>query len=372
MFRIFLLFIISIIAFSCTYKHERLDFNTVEKQDKLNFSEVFSSSELIFLEEMEDNQVFQIDKLITTENRFFIGDIEMSEGLFAFDKTGKFLWNMYSSIGAPSEFTELSDFDVNEEEEKIYVLSTGQGRVFVYDFGGQFVEDFKIPDQLIVYNIASLGDNKFIFYRDLIKETKVDYPYQIISYDMTTNEYIDQDLPIPARQLLHSNDFNISRNADQLFISQVYSSTLFSCSSSGQFSEYLKLGGFNTIDELDGIADSGEFSQTLANMDLHLFLGMFLGGPDFTSFMYREGKYTRMFFENRRTNFSRAFKGFNFDLEDYPVSHFMNAYQNDIYAQIDEEIFTYFATSKPESSLAKAIVSNNQSMSPILVKLTLK
>lgn len=94
------------------------------------------------LETTEKSLFSEIRKIVLSEEYFFILDTEGK--LCVFDMEGKFIQKMGRVGQGPGEYTMLTDFSINENEQEVYINSLR--KTVVYDFDGNFKREFSLND----------------------------------------------------------------------------------------------------------------------------------------------------------------------------------------------------------------------------------
>ncbi|SFM59584.1 6-bladed beta-propeller protein [Chitinophaga sp. YR627] len=130
----------------------------------MNLSELVKRNEYIPLETSPDCLIGAVDKLIMTEDRIILMDKEIAKSLFVFDTAGKFLFKLKKQLGAPGEFTDLTDVTIDEKDSTIYLLSSRQQLLFAYDMHGHFKKTIHLPPY--IDNVESLGKGDFLLTRE--------------------------------------------------------------------------------------------------------------------------------------------------------------------------------------------------------------
>ena len=93
------------------------------KEDYLDISPLIDSVVLIPLEATDQSLIGNIDKIICTDDRFYILDKRTSKNLFVFDHQGKFIRCIGQAGRGPGEYLEPSDFVVYPKENLIIVTN---------------------------------------------------------------------------------------------------------------------------------------------------------------------------------------------------------------------------------------------------------
>ena len=105
--------------------------------DTLNVQDRIYPLELIALETTEESLLGSVDKLIEAYGRYYVLD-HMRKCVLVFDSTGKFLHSVGRVGQGPGEYSDLSDFIVDEKTGFLYLL-TNTSTIYAYDDGGGFL-----------------------------------------------------------------------------------------------------------------------------------------------------------------------------------------------------------------------------------------
>lgn len=117
--------------------------------DTLNVQDRIYPLELIALETTEESLLGSVDKLIEANGRYYVLD-HMMECVQVFDGTGKYLHRVGKVGQGPGEYSDLSDFAVDDKTGYLYLL-TNSSTVYAYDDGGKFLWKRKISNSLLWY-----------------------------------------------------------------------------------------------------------------------------------------------------------------------------------------------------------------------------
>ena len=64
--------------------------------------------------------------------------------VFIFEHNGKFLSKIKSIGKGPGEYIHISDIDINEKDQELYILDWDGGKICNYDLKGNFLRDIKL------------------------------------------------------------------------------------------------------------------------------------------------------------------------------------------------------------------------------------
>ena len=114
------------------------------KEDYLDISSLVDSVVLIPLEATDQSLIGNIDKIICTDDRFYILDKRTSKKLFVFNSQGKFVRCIGQVGRGPGEYLEPSDFVVYPEEDLIIVFDQFGRQLLYYGTDGTFQRNVRL------------------------------------------------------------------------------------------------------------------------------------------------------------------------------------------------------------------------------------
>lgn len=135
----------------------------VVENSSFSISDVAKKVEIVSLEVTDGSILADISKLLVTDNDIWIKHYK-EERILRFSRSGKFL-NFVGKIGqGPEEYITLYDFNVDESQKEVYVISALYG-VKVYDYEGHYkrrATNQKIDDMF------TATKEQFVFYNQSI------------------------------------------------------------------------------------------------------------------------------------------------------------------------------------------------------------
>ncbi|MEB2776848.1 6-bladed beta-propeller [Algoriphagus sp. D3-2-R+10] len=136
-----------------------IDFAKVVETDSLiSPRELFSEAEFFLLKTPDSLKITMASKIREIGNKLFILD-HKRRVVFAFSKAGNFLSLVGNQGEGPAEFSEVSDFDVHENQ--IYIYSRGDFSVYIFDSSNfEFIRTIKLEDwgtQISVLNSGNVA-----------------------------------------------------------------------------------------------------------------------------------------------------------------------------------------------------------------------
>ncbi|MDR1224447.1 MAG: 6-bladed beta-propeller [Tannerella sp.] len=118
----------------------------------VKLSDLTDSIEYVPLETTENSLIKYVDRLTVMKQHILVND---GCSYLLFSRQGKFICRVGSRGNGPGEFICGNCYDIDEENERIYVWGIYEKRLYVYDFSGKFLENIYLK------NIS--GINTFFF-----------------------------------------------------------------------------------------------------------------------------------------------------------------------------------------------------------------
>lgn len=152
-------------------------------------SNLTQSYSLLQLETNEESLLGSIDKIVYNDKSVYILDKKYTLGIYVFNSlSGEFITKIGKFGNGPGEYTEIFDFSIDNDNQRIYVLCERK-RVMTYSLSGDFIEE----KTLAFYATAmEYLNNRFYFINDNMKEDNLvitDRNYKTISSHFPNNEY---------------------------------------------------------------------------------------------------------------------------------------------------------------------------------------
>lgn len=89
----------------------------------------------------QESAITDLDKLLCTENRFFVVDRKGNK-LIAFDKNGRFIKSTASLIGkSKNEYISIFDATLDNTEKKIYAYCDAPSKLMIFDYNLNVIEN---------------------------------------------------------------------------------------------------------------------------------------------------------------------------------------------------------------------------------------
>lgn len=227
----FLIYTLSLFIFSCIgcikkndNKKDNIIYVDLEKADKVSLWDIFSHIELIPLETNEQSLIRQISKIVPYEDNYYVLDYRKSE-ILMFDFSGKYLHKISDKGEGPQEYSNISDFEIDEDKNILSVLAPVNYSMYEYDFNGVFLNKYKIPDIIGAYmSFISLNKDTIVYFT-------FDYDNRIKFFSKSENRIVKELLP-ENENLLNKFSYNVFPYAN--YLHRASSSTLFKVKDNGE------------------------------------------------------------------------------------------------------------------------------------------
>ena len=132
----------------------------------LHLSDIVDSLSYIKLATDTSNLIGVIDKIIPLQDRILIVDKDITQTIYIFDKSGRFIRKINKKGRGPGEYLSLNDVAVDVSNKRLIVLDDIAQKLSIFTYEGEFIE--KIGLDFITTSIAYLGNNKLACYCDYI------------------------------------------------------------------------------------------------------------------------------------------------------------------------------------------------------------
>lgn len=134
----------------------------LDQPEKASLFDYFRSIELIPLETSSDILIQGLTKVVAHQDYYYALDKPQCL-IFAFDKTGKFLFKIGTKGQGAGEYAFIEDFNINPFSRNIEILEP-YGRIHIYDVSGNFIETKRIayPGFKVAHSLAALDTATYV------------------------------------------------------------------------------------------------------------------------------------------------------------------------------------------------------------------
>jgi hypothetical protein len=192
---------------------------TIPERINKGASEIFDPAllEFIPLETTNESLIGTITDIQSDGDTLFIADFLNQKAVSIFTKNGKYLHTISRLGKGPQEYLSCFDFQVDNNNNIIYILDGNNGYILGYDYEGNFIEKIQLP--LSYVNHFILSDHGTIYldcgYRP--NDSDGDEWHNIIEIDKLSGDIIHSYFPYNPelfqlrikRKLLSKSDTNI-------------------------------------------------------------------------------------------------------------------------------------------------------------------
>lgn len=152
----------------------------------ISLSELTTEMEVTKLETADSCLLGIISHLKISDKFIYIKDIHF-DGIYEFDKEGKYIKRLHKKGMGPGEYVEISDFIIDEAQNTLEIFDMQAKKLLIYrlsDFS--FVKDIPVP-LTVAFRVAKNGDI-YYFNTKGLRNTVNEQPTnsEIIAYDQAT------------------------------------------------------------------------------------------------------------------------------------------------------------------------------------------
>jgi hypothetical protein len=272
----------------------------------VKFSDLFSMDSIILLRNGR-SPIIKIEKLVSSDKYFYLFDKKYSKTIYIYSLKGDYV-NEIKGL-------KITDFCIDDKNLYVYTASTKSIRVYSEN-AMQLKTEISISG---AFHTLEVFNRNLIFFRDggQLENSKKDlYGFNRICQFDLNGKYIKGWFNYPLAKV-NSGQISSYKVKDTLFISRLYSDTIFSLSKKFELSACYKVlfNGIEFSRNILNTTDQNQFSQ-------QIFLANYIAGPvykenSFMSFIYRQGDYFRFFLKNQQEQ--RSISGIINDRNDLPV-----------------------------------------------------
>lgn len=141
--------------------NDKFDVNRLIQGTPIEITDSIKDTKVIILESNENCLLADIEKILFVNDNIYIKD-RISKILYVFSRGGEFMFKIDKQGRGPGEYISISDFDVNKNNNNIYVYSAGDAKILKYDDHGVFISSSKV--NFSFNDIFTLEENDKIFF----------------------------------------------------------------------------------------------------------------------------------------------------------------------------------------------------------------
>ena len=239
----------------------------------LHLSDIADSLSYIKLATDTSNLIGVIDKIIPLKDRILIVDKDITQTIYIFDKSGKFIRKINKKGRGPGEYLSLNDVAVDVSNKRLIVHDDMAQKISIFTYEGEFIE--KIRLDFITTSIAYLGNNRLACYCDYINNPN----YSIRSKSPNLILFDLQTRKTQSKLFFNStinrlgitgliNNLSSTYSNDTVHLIMPLNDTVYSiCNNNVQPEYYVDLGVTPQMRELQRTASSSKSAQEASQED---------------------------------------------------------------------------------------------------------
>ena len=239
----------------------------------LHLSDIVDSLSYIKLATDTSNLIGVIDKIIPLKDRILIVDKDITQTIYIFDKSGKFIRKINKKGRGPGEYLSLNDVAVDVSNKRLIVHDDMAQKISIFTYEGEFIE--KIRLDFITTSIAYLGNNRLACYCDYINNPN----YSIRSKSPNLILFDLQTRKTQSKLFFNStinrlgitgliNNLSSTYSNDTVHLIMPLNDTVYSiCNNKVQPEYYVDLGVTPQMRELQRTASSSKSAQEASQED---------------------------------------------------------------------------------------------------------
>jgi hypothetical protein len=246
-----------------------------------DYNKVLADIRYVKLETNDNCLVGHIDKILSIKNGYVIADYYLSNSVFFFDKTGKFIAKVKVSESSNSP-GEIKDITYNYKTRTVYLYDNKKSTIYSYDENGTYLKKNKMG-KLYFSRLINIGDSSFIFYSPSLRSSGGLNNSELAFGDITGKvKYRAFDR---RHQLMRDFDYNytLAPSKDGAFYSQKFSKYIYEISANpiNIFPRFkLNFAGNNSLIDKVSASTSSQDLKMLLTSDNYNFDGEVLSCDD--------------------------------------------------------------------------------------------
>lgn len=143
----------------------------------IGLKDLASDVEYIKLEFTPECPMSKVIHFVATQNYFFVPG---GNGIYQFSRNGNFIRKVGNFGKGPGEYLGFRDFAVDEEGQRLFVLTNWTSEILIYDFNGNYLDHIRLKDSsiekfdyvgdsILALHVAPIDRNSLLF-AELINE----------------------------------------------------------------------------------------------------------------------------------------------------------------------------------------------------------
>lgn len=141
-----------------------IDVDPGKAVESIQISELYTDIKYVPLETNDNSLIGNISDIIKFKDRFYILDNDITQSVFCFTETGKFLFKINRIGTGPGEYIRLAAFSIDTGNEQLLLHDTSTKQILHFSLDGDYIESHKIGFE--AYRFSYISDGYFAFYCD--------------------------------------------------------------------------------------------------------------------------------------------------------------------------------------------------------------
>lgn len=166
--------------------------------EECKIEDLFFGFELIPLNTGQEGMFGSIDKLTFYNGRYYIMDKTGKRQVLVFDREGNYERSIGQAGKGHGEYTNIEDFTIDKENNRIVILAYPSS-VYVYDMDGRFLEQKRIEEHSMLWDIASCKDG-FVCSTNHQTYTEGEHAFLLYFFDKDF-KFLAKRIPVLPKQV---------------------------------------------------------------------------------------------------------------------------------------------------------------------------
>ncbi|MGY6557657.1 MAG: 6-bladed beta-propeller [Nitritalea sp.] len=149
---------------------EQREFGKFAEVEEFDIVPFFKKSSYVLLDVSAEVALYQADKILAGDGKFFILDAELGEGIFIFEESGAFVAEIPLGGNGPGELPDAEDMAYDWDNQTLLVLGAYGRKLFEFSSEGKYLRDRAFPDDGF-YNYIAYAGNGLVYLHTLPSPT---------------------------------------------------------------------------------------------------------------------------------------------------------------------------------------------------------
>lgn len=274
--RILFLLFIGILLGACSANKEAkslfvhndsLQIIRIDTTQFITASDIITDINFVRLESSAQNFIGRIDQILFVDERIIVLDRFKAQGVFVFDKTGKFLHRIGQLGKGPNEYTSIDHIAIIPDKTQLAILDRNARNVKFFNLNGQYIKTEPVP--VYISSIEYLSKDLQIGATDGRRSVGTGFDgYSLLQFDKKWNiiGYGFKD-PFP-RELTYTSLNSLKKNNNQVYYTPPFEDKIYKIHSadSTELAYQIDYNGLGIPDREKYAAKSvSQFEQLLRN-----------------------------------------------------------------------------------------------------------